>query len=223
MAAYIVFFSADELQASNEKHAKKISQCENYKKSGGEFYCGEDAYTDTEENDSPTVHCTFTLPSWRVKHTTPSSTESESSNTRNKYADAKPSKNERHRTKHYKDDNSSGGDENYDGGDETTVYLDLRTIKTNKGRRESSDNISTSNSESLTYAKNFGGSVSPEPNDEVLHCSLTLDRHSGNEIKTNYCKEKRLNNTVDIQSGAECEWQYGSDNDDQVGNVPRAW
>lgn len=181
-------------------------------------------YTDTEENDSPTVHCTFTLPSWRVKHTTPSSTESESSNTRNKYADAKPSKNERHR-KHYKEDNSSGGDENYDGGDETTVYLDLRAIKT-KERRESSDNISTSNSESMvsTEAKYPKNSISPEPidNEEVLYCCLTLDGHSGNEIKTNYCKEKRLSNAIEqgkyVQSdAAEGDRQlYGSDNEDQV-------
>lgn len=205
-------------------------------------------YTDTEgnENDSPTVHCTFTLPSWRVKHTTPSSTESESSNTRNKYADAKPSKSDRHR-KHYKEtaDNSSGGDENYDAGDETTVYLDLRNITKKEAtaggvggssRRESSDNISTSNSDSFLgssetarYAATGAKYEEPADNEEVLYCSLTLDSHKGNEIKTNYSREKRSSgggsneqkafhdvSAVAAAAGGELDKSFTSDNEDEV-------
>lgn len=149
-------------------------------------FFAENVYTDTEDNDSPTVQCTFTLPSRRTKYTTPSSTESESSNTRKKYAERVP-KMERQSKHHFHEaDNSSGGDENYDGSDETTLYhLAKRCTAKNKGRRESSDNISTSNSESI-FETEFKSNFVAEPVDpllerqqptggNVVHCSLTLD------------------------------------------------
>ncbi len=177
---------------------------------------GEDLYSDTEDNDSPTVHCTFTLPSWRVKYTTPSSTESESSN-RNKYADGRQARSERQR-KHFKEDNSSGGDENYDGSDETTMHLELRSRKS-QSRRESSDNISTSNSESIVnseikdrFTKNHR--VSPDPNQEILHCSLVLEGKPGYDEKESYAKSRRLHsNKSDVNANLKTE---SIDDDDDI-------
>lgn len=206
MNFYVYFLPTDEFQTnypsaealpSNEKSAKNFDD---------RFaFGGEDLYSDIEDNESPTVHCTFTLPSWRVKCTTPSSTESESSNTRNKYLEGRALKNERLRKHLYKEDNSSGGDENYDGSDETTLYLDLRPVK-GKERRESSDNISTSNSESIVGSGNrrkydkTTASPSPEPPDRVLqhdsedifHWSLTIDGEKPGEIRQNHNKAQKV-------------------------------
>lgn len=220
-------FKTNEALSANNKNG-----CENFEADGFQYNL-DDTYTDTEDNDSPTVHCTFTLPSWRVKYTTPSSTESESSNIRNKYVDSRPNKNDRQR-KHFKEDNSSGCDENYDGSDETTLYLDLRPMKNNE-RRGSSDNISTSNSESIVssetkdkFAKNC--SISPEPvvnvDQEVLHCSLILDGQNKTEVKENYSKEKILDlraeeqniesNFDSIDDETEKHMNNDGDNEDEV-------
>lgn len=138
------------------------------------------------------------------KYTTPSSTESESYTTKNKYVDTRQTKTDRQRGKYFKDDNSSGGDENYDGSDETTLYIDLRSMKNKNKRRESSDNISTSASESLALVhsdtRDFSGmkySPSPEPgigNDDqnVLYCSLTLDGEKGDEVRERKLNSKTL-------------------------------
>lgn len=163
---------------------------------------GEDLYSDIEDNESPTVHCTFTLPSWRVKCTTPSSTESESSNTRKKYLEGRASKVDRQRKLLYKEDNSSGGDENYDGSDETTLYLDLRPVKA-KERRVSSDNISTSNSESIVGAegrRRYKTTASPSPEapdreqggEEVFHWSVNMASEKGNGVQPSYDRSKKV-------------------------------
>lgn len=181
----------------NEKSSNSVQRSGDSAEVDGFPFCPEDTYTDFEDNDSPTVHCTFTLPSWRIKYTTPSSTESESSN-RNNYVDNKQTKTERR--KHFKDDNSSGADENYDGSDETTLYLDLKSITT-KGRRESTD-ISTSNSDSFVssdtkdkYTNNYSASLEPVENtdQEIVHCLLTLEGTKHSELKEKYSKERKLN------------------------------
>lgn len=217
----LILHSADELQttyASNEKlPTSERNSNENFPlENTFTFDQPEDTCTDTEDNDSPTVHCTFTLPSWRInKYTTPSSTESESYPAKNKYVDTRQTKTDRQRGKYFKDDNSSGGDENYDGSDETTLYIDLRSMKNKNKRRESSDNISTSASESLVHSDPrelafIRYSPSPEhtsgvDDQNVLYCSLTLDGEKGNEVK-----ERKLNAR---NADAEVEHLLGCDLD----------
>ena len=141
------------------------------------------------------------------KYTTPSSTESESYNTKNKYVDTRHSKTDRQRGRYVKEDNSSGADENYDGSDETTLYIDLRSMKNKNKRRESSDNVSTSASESLVHsdARDFAAikySQSPEPaaghdDQHVLYCSLTLDGETGNEVRETKLNAKNADAEVE--------------------------